>query len=93
MAGFSKKKFFKLAKGFYGRTKNCIALAIPRVEKGLARAYVGRKLRRRTLRQNWIMSISAATKDLNEPYSRFINSLNNSTVNLNRKILADMAMN
>jgi len=93
MAGFSKKKYFRLDKGFYGRTKNCISLAIPRVEKALARAYVGRKLRRRTLRQNWIMTISAATKDLNLPYSRFINSLNNSTVDINRKILADLATN
>lgn len=93
MAGFSKKKYLKLARGFYGRTKNCISLAIPRVEKSLARAYVGRKLRRRNFRQNWIMTISAATKDLNLPYSRFINSLNHSTVDINRKILADLAIN
>lgn len=93
MAGFSKQKYFRLAKGFYGRSKNCLRITIPRVEKSLQKAYVGRKLRPRTMRRNWIMAISAATKDLNLPYSRFINSLNNSTVSLNRKILADLAIN
>ena len=93
MAGFSKAKYFRLAKGFYGRSKNCLRITIPRVEKGLQKAYVGRKLRRRNLRKNWIMSISAATRDLDLPYSRFINSLTNSTLDLNRKILADLAIN
>jgi len=93
MAGFNKKKYFKLAKGFYGRAKNCIKLTIPKVEKGLQKAYVGRKLRPRTLRREWIMTISAASRDLNLPYSRFINSLNNSNIDLNRKILADLAKN
>jgi large subunit ribosomal protein L20 len=93
MAGFSKKKYFKLAKGYYGRAKNCFRITVPKVEKSLARAYVGRKLRPRILRKNWIMSISAATRDLNLPYSLYINSLNNSNINLNRKILADLAMN
>ena len=92
MAGFSKQKYFKLAKGFYGRSKNCLKITIPRVEKGLQKAYVGRRLRRRNMRKNWIMSISAATRDIDLPYSRFTNYLNNSTVNLNRKILADLAM-
>jgi large subunit ribosomal protein L20 len=93
MAGFSKQKYFRLAKGFYGRSKNCLKLTIPRVEKSLQKAYIGRKLRPRTMRRNWIISISAATRDLNLPYSRFISSLNNSNVNLNRKILSDLAIN
>ena len=91
MAGFSKQKYFRLAKGFYGRSKNCLKITIPRVEKSLQKAYVGRKLRPRTMRRNWIISISAATRDLNLPYSRFINSLNSSNITLNRKILADLA--
>lgn len=93
MAGFSKQKYFRLAKGFYGRAKNCIKLTIPKVEKGLQKAYIGRKQRPRNMRRDWIISISAATRDLNMPYSLFINSLNNSNVNLNRKILADLAIN
>ena len=68
-------------------------ITIPRVEKSLQKAYVGRKLRPRTLRKEWIMSISAATRDLNLPYSRFICGLNRSNINLNRKILADLACN
>jgi large subunit ribosomal protein L20 len=93
MAGFSKQKYFRLAKGFYGRSKNCLKITIPRVEKSLQKAYVGRKLRPRTLRRNWIMTISAATRDLNMPYSRFINSLTHSNLELNRKILANLATN
>jgi large subunit ribosomal protein L20 len=93
MAGFSKKKYLRLAKGFYGRAKNCIKLAIPKVEKGLQKAYIGRKLRPRHMRRDWIITISAATRDLNLPYSRFINSLTHSNLNLNRKILADLATN
>ena len=93
MAGFSKHKYLKLAKGFYGRTKNCIKLAIPRVQKSLQKAYIGRKLRPRHMRRDWIISISAATRDLNLPYSRFINCLNNSNIKLNRKILSDLVIN
>ena len=93
MAGFSKQKYLRLAKGFYGRAKNCLKITIPRVEKSLQKAYVGRRLRRRTMRKNWIMTISAATRDLDLPYSRFINHHTNSTLNINRKILADLATN
>lgn len=62
MAGFSKKKYFKLAKGFYGRAKNCLRITIPRVEKSLQKAYVGRKLRRRNLRREWIQSVNAGVR-------------------------------
>jgi large subunit ribosomal protein L20 len=51
MAGFSRKKYMKLAEGYFGRAKNCLRITIPRVEKSLARAYVGRKLRRRNVRK------------------------------------------
>ena len=93
MAGFSKKKYLRLAKGFYGRSKNCLRITIPRVEKGLQKAYVGRKLRPRNMKTNWIMAISAASRDLNLPYNRFMNHLTNSTLDINRKILADLAIN
>jgi large subunit ribosomal protein L20 len=93
MAGFSKKKYFKLAKGFYGRAKNCLRITIPKVEKSLQKAYIGRKLRKRTLRRNWIQQINAAARDLNINYSRFICGLNRSNIELDRKILADLAQN
>ena len=62
MAGFSKKKYFKLAKGFYGRAKNCLRITIPRVEKSLQKAYIGRKLRKRNVRKEWIQAINAGTR-------------------------------
>lgn len=93
MAGFSKKKYLKLAKGFYGRSKNCLRITIPRVEKGLQKAYIGRKLRPRNLRRSWISTISAATRDLGLNYSLFANSLTRSSIDLNRKILAELAIN
>lgn len=93
MAGFSKKKYFKLAKGYYGRSKNCIRLTVPRVEKSLQKAYVGRKLRPRIMRRNWIHSINSAARDLNINYSTFTCGLNRSNILLNRKILSDLAQN
>ena len=51
MTSWAKKKYFKLAKGFYGRAKNCIRISVKRVEKSLQHAYVGRKLRVRTFRR------------------------------------------
>lgn len=91
MAGFSRKKYMKLAEGFYGRAKNCLRITIPRVEKSLARAYVGRKLRRRNVRREWISTINAATKDLDMKYSHFMCGLTRSNIQLDRKILADLA--
>lgn len=93
MAGFSKKKYFALAKGFYGRAKNCLRITIPKVEKGLCKAYIGRKQRPRILRTNWIMAINTGVKDLDLSYSRFIYGLNHSNIMLNRKILADLVVN
>ena len=91
MAGFSRKKYMKLAEGFYGRAKNCLRITIPRVEKSLVKAYIGRKLRRRTVRREWIATINSATRDLDMKYSHFICGLNRSNIKLDRKILADLA--
>lgn len=93
MPTFAKKKYFQLAKGFYGRSKNCIRICAPRVEKSLQYAYRDRKVRPRLLRQGWIHSINAALTDHYINYSRFIYGLNRSNLLVNRKILADLAMN
>ena len=93
MAGFSHKKYFKLARGMVGCAKNNFRATVPRVEKALARAYIGRKLRPRNLKKQWIMSLNAGVRDLNLNYSRFIFGLNNSNIILNRKILAQLAAN
>lgn len=93
MAGFAKKKYFKLAKSFYARSRNCIRITIPRVEKSLQKAYIGRKLRPRNLRRNWIQNINAAARDLNINYSTLVCGLNRSNIVLDRKILSDLAQN
>lgn len=91
MAGFAKKKYFKLAKGFFRRNKNCLRITIPRVEKSLQKAYIGRKLRPRNLRRNWIQNINAAARDLHINYSQLICGLNRSNLVLDRKILSELA--
>lgn len=88
MAGFSRKKYFQLAKGFLGRAKNCFRITVTRVEKSLQKAYVGRKLRKRNLRRNWVANINTATRDLDINYSSFVCGLNRSNIILDRKILS-----
>lgn len=93
MTHLSYKKIFKLSKGFFGRRKNCIRIAFNAVERALLTAYKERRLRRRTLRRNWISTINAAVREHQVPYSRFIYGLNNSNINLDRKILAELSVN
>ena len=63
MATWTRKKYRKLAKGFYGKNKNCARVMIPRVEKSLSHAYVSRRLRPRNLRKSWIQTINAACQE------------------------------
>lgn len=88
-----RKKILKLAKGYYGRRKNVWTVAKNAVEKGLGYAYVGRKQKKREFRGLWIQRINAAVRPLGMSYSVFIGKLNQSGVALNRKVLADLAMN
>jgi large subunit ribosomal protein L20 len=93
MAIWSRKKVFGLAKGYYGRSKNCFSIALRRVFKALQYEYRDRRVRRRIVRKDWIVSINAAVRDQDVNYSSFVYSLNRSNVTLDRKILADMAKN
>jgi large subunit ribosomal protein L20 len=93
MTHFSYKKIFKLAKGYYGKGKNCIKTAAPRVDRALRHAYIERKLKKRDMRKNWIISINAAVREHNMPYSRFIYGLSHSNLQLDRKILSDLSEN
>ena len=93
MPSWTRKKYVALAKGFQGRGRNCMRITIPRVEKSLVYAYRDRKVKRREYRKQWIMSINAAVREHNINYSNFIHGLNNSNILLNRKILADLAIN
>ena len=88
-----KKKVFKLAKGFFGRRKNVWTVAKNAVEKALQYSYIHRKTKKREIRSLWIKRINAAVRDSGLSYSDFMNKLKKAKVELNRKVLADIAMN
>lgn len=88
-----RKRILKQAKGFYGKRKNVYTVAKNVVEKGMTYSYVGRKLKKREYRRLWIARINAAVREEGLTYSQFINLLNTKGIELDRKILADMAMN
>ena len=86
------KKVLKLAKGFRGRSKNCFRIAIERVEKSLQYAYRDRRTRKRDFRKLWIQRINAASRLHGLTYSQFINGLKLAGIDLDRKVLADIAV-
>jgi large subunit ribosomal protein L20 len=88
-----RKKILKAAKGYYGKRKNVYTVAKNVMEKGMTYSYVGRKLKKREYRALWIARINAAVREEGLTYSQFIHKLNEKKIDLNRKILADMAMN
>ncbi len=88
-----RKRILKQAKGFYGKRKNVYTVAKNIVEKGMTYSYVGRKLKKREYRQLWIARINAACREQGMTYSQFINALSVKGIDLNRKVLADIAMN
>ncbi len=88
-----RKKVLKLAKGYYGRRKSVWTVAKNAVEKALQYAYRDRKQKKRNFRSLWIMRINAAARLHGMSYSQFMGKLKNSGVELNRKVLADLAMN
>ena len=88
-----RKRVLKAAKGFYGKRKNVYTVAKNVMEKGLTYSYVGRKLKKREYRSLWIARINAAVRAEGLTYSEFINKLNKKGIELDRKVLADLAMN
>ncbi|HRN57820.1 MAG TPA: 50S ribosomal protein L20 [Agriterribacter sp.] len=88
-----RKRILKAAKGFYGKRKNVLTVAKNVVEKGLTYSYVGRKLKKREYRALWIARINAAVREEGLTYSEFIYKLRQKGIELDRKVLADMAMN
>jgi large subunit ribosomal protein L20 len=83
----------KLAKGYYGGKSKLYKTANETVVRALRNAYVGRKLKKRDYRKLWIARINAATRINGLSYSKFINGLKLSGIEINRKILADIAIN
>jgi large subunit ribosomal protein L20 len=88
-----RKKILKQAKGFYGKRKNVYTVAKNIVEKGMTYMYVGRKVKKREYRSLWIARINAAVREDGMTYSVFIKKLQDKGIDLDRKVLADLAMN
>ena len=88
-----RNKVFKLAKGYFGAKSKQFRAANEQVARSLRYAYIGRRLRKRDFRKLWIARINAAVRPYGLSYSRFINGLKLADVNVNRKILADLAVN
>lgn len=87
------KKIIKMAKGSRGRAKNCFRVAVQRVEKNLQYAYRDRRARKRQFRALWIQRINAAVRAHELTYSAFIHGLVKAGIDLDRKVLAELAAN
>ena len=92
-AKLKHKKIIKRAKGYYGRRKNVFRVAVQAVERGLQNAYRDRRNKKRDFRGLWIQRINAAVRLHGMTYSKFINGLNKATIQIDRKILAELAVN
>ena len=88
-----RKKILKLAKGYYGAKSKQFRIANQAVMRSLTNAYIGRKQKKRDFRSLWITRISAACKMNDINYSSFINGLNKANIKINRKMLAELAVN
>ena len=88
-----RRKVFKLSKGYYGAKSKQYRAASQQVMRSMAYAYVGRKLKKREYRKLWIARINAATRINGMSYSKFICGLKKAGIDLNRKVLADLAVN
>jgi len=88
----SRKKIFKQSKGFYGKRRNCYKIAKQSVMKAFKNAYTDRRRKKREFRKLWITRIGAASKNRGLSYSKFMGGLNKADVDLNRKMLADIAV-
>ena len=88
-----RKKTLKQAKGYIGRRKNGWTVSKNAVEKGLTYAYRDRRQKKRELRKLWIIRINAACREQGVSYSQFMGKLASSEMEINRKVLADLAMN
>ena len=86
------RKILKMAKGYRGRASTCYRVAIERVEHGLQYAYRDRKVNKRNFRALWIQRINAAVREFGLTYGRFIDGLTKAGIEVDRKVLSDMAI-
>ncbi len=88
-----RKKILKAAKGYFGRRKNVYTVALNAVEKAMTYAYRDRKNNKRNFRSLWIRRINAGARQYGMSYSQFMGKVKANNIELNRKVLADLAMN
>ena len=88
-----RRKVLKMAKGYFGSRKNVWTVAKNAVEKALCYAYIGRKQKKRNFRSLWIARINAGVRPYGLSYSEFMGKVHKNGIELNRKVLADLAMN
>ena len=86
------KKILKMAKGYRGRAKNCFRIAIEKVEKGLQYSYRDRRNKKRSFRALWIQRINAGVRQHDMVYSQFMNGLMRAGIEVDRKVLSDLAI-
>src|SRR5258705_13330763 len=91
-AANTRNGIFKQAKGCFDRRKNTITSANAAVDRSMQHAYIGRKLRKRNFRALWIQRINAAVREHGLTYSRFISGLERAGIEIDRKVLADLAV-
>src|SRR5499433_1634593 len=87
-----RKRVMKQTKGFYGRRRNNITTANAALDRSMQHAYIGRKLKKRNFRALWIQRINAAVREHGLTYSRFISGLAAAGIEVDRKVLADLAV-
>ena len=88
-----RRKIFRLSKGYFGNKSKSYRIAREAVMKSLNYAYIGRRLKKRDFRKLWIARINAAARQNNISYSKLMHGLKVAGINLNRKVLADIALN
>ncbi|MCX7905646.1 MAG: 50S ribosomal protein L20 [Elusimicrobiales bacterium] len=87
-----KKRILKLAKGYYGDKSRRLRMATQQVKKSLTKAYIDRRNKKREMRSLWIVRLNAAVREYGLSYSKFINGLKKANIELNRKMLSEMAI-
>ena len=87
------KKVINLSKGFVGRSKNCFRSAIERLEKSMQYAYRDGRTKKRDFRRLWIVRINAAVREHGLKYSQFVYGLSKANINIDRKVLSELAIN
>ena len=88
-----KKRILKLAKGYYGDKSRRLRMATQQVKKSLTRAYIDRRNKKRDMRSLWIVRLNASVREHGMSYSKFIGALRKANVELNRKMLSEIAIN